>query len=94
MAVAQKAVAVLALAERCAALGNLNTISDAASASALAQAALVSAGYNVRININGLSDKTAGDDLLGQLENLEKRASKLKKDVHHALVERGGIFTV
>jgi glutamate formiminotransferase / formiminotetrahydrofolate cyclodeaminase len=94
LAVAQKAVAVLSLAERCAALGNLNTISDAASASALAQAALVSAGYNVRININGLSDKTAGDDLLGQLENLEKRASKLKKDVHHALVERGGIFTV
>ncbi len=94
LAVAQRAVAVMALAERCVALGNLNTISDAASASALAQAALVSAGYNVRININGLSDKNAANDLLGQLEILEKRSSKLKKDVHHTLVERGGIFTV
>ena len=93
LAVAQKAVAVMALAERCAVFGNLNAISDAASASALAHAALTSAGYNVRINVNGLSDKTAGDSLLNQLEILETRASKLEKDVHHILTKRGGIFT-
>ena len=75
----------MALAERCAALGNLNAISDAASAAALAQACLTSAGYNVRININGLSDKTAGEALLGQLQALEARARKLERDLHHTL---------
>ena len=91
--VAQKAVAVMALAERCTALGNLNAISDAASAAALAQAALTSAGYNVRINVNGLSEKTAGENLLVQLEALEARASKLEKEIHKTLSGRGGIFT-
>jgi glutamate formiminotransferase/formiminotetrahydrofolate cyclodeaminase len=89
--VAQKAVTVVALAERCAILGNLNAISDAASAAALAQAALTSASYNVRININGLSERNAGDGFLSQLEILEERAMKLEKDVQATLRERGGI---
>ncbi len=89
--VAQKAVTVMALAERCALLGNLNAISDAASAASLAHAALISAGYNVQININGLSDKDARDNLLSQLQVLEARARNLEKDVLHWMVERGGI---
>ena len=93
LTVAQKAVTVMALAERCAALGNLNAISDAACAASMAHAAATSAGYNVRININGLSEKTAGEPLLVQLETLDKRAKKLEKEVHRTLVERGGIFT-
>ena len=93
LAVAQKAVTVMALAERCAALGNLNAISDAASAAALAQAALRSAAYNVRINVNSLSDKTAGEGPLSQLQALEARARKLDREVHHTMAERGGITT-
>lgn len=89
--VAQKAVTVMALAERCALLGNLNAISDAASAASLAYAALISAGYNVQININGLSDKDARDNLLSQVQALEARARKLEKEVHRTMVERGGI---
>jgi glutamate formiminotransferase/formiminotetrahydrofolate cyclodeaminase len=91
--VAQKAVQVMALAERCAALGNLNAVSDAASAATLAHACLTCAGYNVRININGLSDRTSGESLLGQLQALEVRARKLEKDLHHTLIDRGGIYT-
>ena len=93
LTVAQKSVSVMALAERAVALGNLNAISDGASAAALARAAMTSAGYNVRINVNGLSDKTAGDSLLSQLQALEVRAMKLEKDVHNTLTERGGIST-
>ena len=91
LGVAQKAVLVMALAERCAALGNLNAISDAASAFAMAHACLSAAGYNVRINLNGLSDKSAGEMLLVQLQKLEVQARKLEKDLHHSLSERGGI---
>jgi glutamate formiminotransferase / formiminotetrahydrofolate cyclodeaminase len=89
--VAEKAVLVMALAERCAALGNLNAISDAASAETLAHACLTSAGYNVHININGLSDRSAGEALLSQLHRLEVRARKLEKDLHITLIERGGL---
>jgi glutamate formiminotransferase/formiminotetrahydrofolate cyclodeaminase len=91
LGVAQKAVLVMALAERCAALGNLNAISDAASGAALARACLNAAGYNVRININGLSDRTAGDPLLSQLQALEARAIKLEQDLQLSLRTRGGI---
>ena len=91
LAVAQKAVTVMALAERCAALGNLNTISDAACAAAMARAALTSAGYNVRINLAGLADKTAGERLLSQLQALEKKAARLEKDLQKSLQERGGL---
>jgi glutamate formiminotransferase/formiminotetrahydrofolate cyclodeaminase len=91
LGVAQKAVLVMALAERCAALGNLNAISDAASGAALAKACLTAAGYNVRINISGLSDRTSGEALLIQLQALEARAIKLEKDLHKTLSARGGI---
>ena len=91
LGVAQKAVLVMALAERCAALGNLNAISDAASAFALGRACLTAAGYNVRINVNGLSDKSAGEGLLLQLQKLESQARKLERALHRSLSERGGI---
>ena len=88
--VAQKSVTVMALAERVVALGNLNAISDGASAAAMARAALTSAGYNVRINIHNLADKTAGEHLLSQLDTLEEKALKLEKDIQKSMQERGG----
>jgi len=88
--VAQKSVSVMALAERAVALGNLNAISDGASAAAMARAALVSAGYNVRINLAGLADKAAGDSLLSQLHTLEGKAVKLEKTIQKSIQERGG----
>jgi formiminotetrahydrofolate cyclodeaminase len=80
----------MALAERTVALGNLNAISDGASAAAMARAALASAGYNVRINLAGLADRTAGEDLLSQLLTLEEKAVALEKKVRKSIQERGG----
>ncbi len=91
LTVGQKSVSVMALAERAVALGNLNAISDGASAAAMGRAALTSAGYNVRINVNGLADKTAGDTLLSQLHTLEGKAVKLEKNVQKSIQERGGL---
>ncbi|MDP2995738.1 MAG: glutamate formimidoyltransferase [Anaerolineales bacterium] len=90
LTVAQKSVSVMALAERAVTLGNLNAISDGASAAAMASAALTSAGYNVRINLAGLADKAAGDTLLSQLRTLEGKAVKLEKDVQKSIQKRGG----
>ena len=90
LSVARKAVSVMALAERTVALGNLNAISDGASAAAMARAALASAGYNVHINLAGLADKAAGEDLLSQLMTLEEKADVLEKKVRKSIKERGG----
>lgn len=88
---AEKAVKVMELAERCAILGNLNAISDASSAAMLAKASLKCAGYNVRININNLCEKTTGAPFLEQLTELERKANKIDEDIHRALQERGGL---
>jgi glutamate formiminotransferase / formiminotetrahydrofolate cyclodeaminase len=88
---AQKAVTVMALAERCTELGNLHAISDAASAASLAQAALTCAGYNVRINLAGLNNKDDCAKCLATLSALEKRAAQLEKDTRKWLQERGGL---
>jgi glutamate formiminotransferase/formiminotetrahydrofolate cyclodeaminase len=90
LSVAQRSVKVMALAERAVALGNLNAISDGASAAAMARAALTSAGYNVRINLAGLSDRTAGEPLLSQLHTLEGKAGKLEQKILKSIQERGG----
>ena len=91
LAVMQKSVSVMALAERAVALGNLNAISDGATAAAIAHAALTSAGYNVRTNVAGLADQAASEKLLAQLHALEDKAAQLEKDVQKTLQERGGL---
>jgi len=91
LASAENAVLVMALAERSVAIGNLNAISDGASAAALGRAALTGAGYNVRINLASLSDKTRGEELLARLGVLEKKAARLDKEIRKAMQERGGL---
>jgi glutamate formiminotransferase/formiminotetrahydrofolate cyclodeaminase len=89
LTVAQKSLRVMALAGKVVALGNLNAISDGASAAAMAHAALISAGYNVRINLAGLADKTIGEPLLSQLHTLEGKAVKIQNDIQKSIQERG-----
>jgi glutamate formiminotransferase/formiminotetrahydrofolate cyclodeaminase len=67
--VAQKAVEVLEMAVEVAQLGNLNAISDAGSAAALARAALTGAGLNVRINCLSLTDEGAVSGFLNDLKS-------------------------
>ena len=91
---AEKVLLVLTSVEQCVANGNINAISDAATAFSLGMAALKSAGYNVRINIGGLSDKTISQTLLKKLATLEAGADKLTLDVRKHLDERGAPISV
>ena len=84
-------VKVMELAALCARDGNLNAISDAMSASALAHAALNAAGYNVKINLNSLEDKAAGETILEELSDLEKKADKIEKEIQKTMEDRGGV---
>jgi glutamate formiminotransferase/formiminotetrahydrofolate cyclodeaminase len=89
--VSKNAVRVMELASRCAEIGNLNAISDAASAAAMARAALTAAGYNVRINVNSLPDKSAGKQFLEQLQVAEQRAVEIEIHLKKIMTERGGL---
>jgi formiminotetrahydrofolate cyclodeaminase len=58
---------------------------------AMARASLTAAGYNVRININSLEDKSLGDRMLKELAELEAAADKLEAEIQIVMKERGGI---
>jgi len=89
--VANDAVKVMELAIKCAKHGNVNAISDAMSGFAMSRAALTAAGYNVRINLNSLEDKSVGEKMLAELAELEQKADKLEAEIHAVMKERGGI---
>ena len=89
--VAEKSVEVMELAYQAASLGNLNAISDGATGSALARAALTGAGYNVRINVASLQNKSLGEPLLDELRQLDKRAAEIEAQIRQVLKDRGGM---
>ncbi len=89
--VANDAVKVMELAIKCARRGNVNAISDAMSGFAMSRAALTAAGYNVRINLNSLEDKSMGEKMLTELAELEQKADKLEAEIHAVMKERSGI---
>ena len=79
------------LALKCAKKGNLNAISDSMSGFAMSRAALTAAGYNVRININSLEDKSAGDKMLNETEGVGNESRQTRKRNPPVMKERGGI---
>jgi formiminotetrahydrofolate cyclodeaminase len=87
--VAEVAVKVMELALRCVESGNVNAISDAASAAAMAKAGLTAAGYNVRINVAGLPDPSAGEQFINPIRDLEARAVEIEKSIREKMQERG-----
>jgi glutamate formiminotransferase/formiminotetrahydrofolate cyclodeaminase len=89
--VGRTALQIMQMALTAAKLGNVNAISDAGSAAALAQAALESAGLNVRINLLGIEKDSAPARMLKELKTLEDRAIKLKESLRAVLDERGGL---
>ena len=87
------AVKVMDLAARCAKDGNLNAISDAMSGAAVARAAVTAAGYNVRINLNSLEERSPGENMLVELEELEKRADEIEREIRKTMQERAKIVS-
>jgi glutamate formiminotransferase/formiminotetrahydrofolate cyclodeaminase len=89
--VARAATQVMKLALQVVKDGNLNAISDGATGSAQARAALSGAGYNVRINVASLPDPAPGQPMLEELRRLEADASRIEAQVQAILRERGGM---
>jgi formiminotetrahydrofolate cyclodeaminase len=57
----------------------------------LCRAALTAAGYNVKINLNSLEDKSVGERMLAELKECEAQADTLEKEIRKTVAERGGL---
>ncbi len=88
---AQNCLEVQKLAAELTETGNLNAISDAASAATLARAALTCAAYNVRINLASLTGVSEVQTLKTQLEEIESQSDQIDSSVKQILGERGGL---
>lgn len=91
--VAMKSVELLEFAQISVLHGNLNAISDAGSAAALAGAALNGAALNVRINTPGLENQHTASELLEKIRDLESRAANLQEQIRSQLFQRGGLVS-
>ncbi len=87
---ARRAVEVMRLAGRMAEIGNVNAITDAGTAAALARAAIEGASLNVRINATGLPEGEAAE-LLAAVREVQAQAEALHAEVMAVVAERGGL---
>ena len=82
---------ILDLAVEVAETGNVNAISDAASAATLAQAAMNSAALNVRTNAATLQDQAQASRLRDQFVELDNQIERANGDLRRILIERAGL---
>ncbi len=87
----QHATQLMELAQTLAEIGNLNAISDAASAFHLALAAQQSAGLNILVNVKNLQDPAPAAELLKGLHEYEKAGKGYEANLAKALTSRAGI---
>jgi len=88
---AEHALKVLRMACRVAELGNINAITDAATAASLAAAAITAAGANVRINLQSLKNDTVRKEISEQLAGVEKETRIFQKQIHAILDNRADL---
>jgi glutamate formiminotransferase/formiminotetrahydrofolate cyclodeaminase len=91
MQVAKTAVEILKYAQILVLQANLNAISDAGSAAALAGAAISGAALNVRINALGLKDKRDSAALIEEISKLEVQAKEMQDQILSQIYQRGGL---
>ncbi len=92
LGVAKKSYQVLGLAVKLAERGNKNAITDAGAGANLAFAAVISAAYNVRVNLNSLDDQKKKKEFISELVKLEESSQASLQKIRTIMTERGGIY--
>jgi formiminotetrahydrofolate cyclodeaminase len=81
LAVAEYATRVMELAGKTITRGNKNAITDGAVGVMMAKTAVLSALYNVRINLKTIKDSAFIDRILKQVKDLEQNALRREKEL-------------
>jgi formiminotetrahydrofolate cyclodeaminase len=69
----------MTLAEKAVLMGNKNTVTDGAVAALMARAAVISAVYNVKINLNAITDEELKTEMRHQADEIVKEAEEKEK---------------
>ena len=88
---ARACVEVLELAQGVAKRGNVNVLSDVATAAHMARTAIESAGMNVRVNAVGLDDKEQAGRQIEELKELRSRAAALADQILAEVEKRAAL---
>lgn len=86
--VMEKSLEVLKFSKTVAEKGNVNAVSDAGVAALMAKAAVLGAGYNVKINLGSIEDESFAEQTRKTSESTEKTAEDLSQEVKKTVEER------
>ena len=81
MAVAEDAIQVMELAGKMVTKGNKNTITDGAIGVMMAKTAILSALYNVKVNLRAIKDKAFIGKISKQVKDLETNTLMREKEL-------------
>jgi len=81
LGVAKDAFKIIDLAKQVVKKGNKNAVTDGAVAAMMARTAVLSALYNVKINLGSIKDSAFVDDVLKQIQHLEVEIIEKEKEV-------------
>ncbi len=81
LAVAEDAIRVMELAGKTIAKGNKNAITDGAVGVMMAKTAVLSALYNVKINLRAIKDSAFIDRISNQVKDLEQNALRREEEL-------------
>lgn len=84
--VAKEAFGMMGLIEKVVEKGNQNAVTDGAVAAMMARTAVLSALYNVKINLTSIKDEAFVADLQKQVQQLENDIVQKEKDILNKVV--------
>ena len=85
LSVAKDALRLMELAARVVENGNKNAVTDGAVAAMMARTSVLSALYNVKINLLSITDKAFVKDVAKQIKHMEKHTQEREKEILSAI---------
>lgn len=85
LSVAKDALRLMELAARVVENGNKNAVTDGAVATMMARTSVLSALYNVKINLLSITDKAFVKDVAKQIKHMEKHTQEREKEILSAI---------
>ncbi|WZL73809.1 cyclodeaminase/cyclohydrolase family protein [Clostridiaceae bacterium 35-E11] len=79
--VAQDAFKIMEIIEKVVVKGNQNAVTDGAVAAMMARTAVLSALYNVKINLGSIKDEAFVEKVSKEVEALESKVGKVEQDI-------------
>ncbi|MCT4595005.1 MAG: cyclodeaminase/cyclohydrolase family protein [Anaeromicrobium sp.] len=81
LSVAKKALEIMEIIEVVVVKGNQNAVTDGAVAAMMSRTAVLSALYNVKINLGSIKDETFVEEVSAQVKEIESKVEEVEKRI-------------